>query len=70
MSEKPNRQTTESQVPPGEYKKVEVVSGDQPIDTASTSQNLRTVTTSLTQGDLKIRYTPRDPNPLSGKTTP
>ena len=39
-------------------------------DTTVVATDIRTVVTRSTQGTLELRYTPRDPSPVSAKTAP
>ena len=50
------------------YEKTKTIKLSQEMGTAATAQILRTVATSLTGGELEVRYTPRDIMPQSGET--
>jgi hypothetical protein len=39
-------------------------------DTTTFKPDIRIVVTRATQGTLELRYTPREPSPITGKTSP
>ncbi len=50
------------------YEKAKTIKLSQDTSTSATAQTLRTVATSLTGGELELRYTPLDVTPPSGET--
>ncbi len=50
------------------YEKAKTIDSSQEMNTTATTETLRTITTNLTEGELELRYTPRDIVPPSGET--
>lgn len=50
------------------YKKAQTINVSQDLTTTTVAGNLRTISTRLTEGELVIRYTPREAVPPSGQT--
>lgn len=66
MSETSQSTTASSQA--GQYERAETISVQQPARTIASTQDMRTIATRLTDGELVIRYTPRDTSPSGGET--
>ena len=61
MQEQPER-STEAPSEVGNYQKVTTVEQTETASTDAEHQQLRTVSTSVTEGEVSLRYTPREEN--------
>ena len=53
-----------------QYQKAEPQGAVTAASTASVPPEVRTVVTTVTDGTIALRYTPRDPSRLTGRTSP
>ena len=67
----PQKPETTSERPhlPLQYKKATVVEEVAPVNTAMVLPDVRTVVTTVTEGTVLLRYTPREQFRLTGKTS-
>ena len=69
MTSQPTRTSTDNrQEETARYEKASTIECAQAMSTSGTTENVRTVTTNLTEGNLEIRYTPRNVVAPSGET--
>ena len=60
MNEMDNDGTT-APPPSGSFQQITLVTPSQTASTSVSSESMRTVTTKSTQGEVTLRYTPREP---------
>ena len=68
MAQQPEKTDT-SHTPAAKYSPATIGSSGPPPETTAVPDQGRTVATKATDGTIELRYTPRDPNPMSAKTS-